>query len=143
MWMVLLSFVGTGLVIITPIFTTKVLTDDVLIPHQHPQWIAWIVFGSILLAGLGLWITIVRGRTAAWLSVHMVYQLRKEVYAKLQLLSLSYYDKRQAGSITARVTQDVNELRNFLTDGAQYFSSWYSCCSTTGSSHYSRFCLCR
>jgi len=120
-WMVLLSFVGTGLIIITPIFTTKVLTDQVLIPHHHPQWIAWIVIGSIVFAGLGLWITILRGRTAAWLTVHMVYALRKEVYAKLQELSLSYYDKRQAGSITARVTQDVNELRNFLTDGVQYF----------------------
>jgi ATP-binding cassette subfamily B protein len=120
-WMVFLSFVGTGLIIITPIFTTKVLTDQVLMPHRHPEWILWIVLGSIVLAGLGLWITILRGRTAAWLTVQMVFAMRGEIYKKLQDLSLSYYDKRQAGSIAARVTQDVNELRNFLTDGVQYF----------------------
>ena len=119
--MVFLSFVGTGLTLITPIYTTKVLTDQVLIPHKHSDWIGWIVFASIVLTIAGLWITVMRGRTAAWLSTHMVYAMRTEVYAKLQSLSLSYYDKRQAGSITARVTQDVNELRNFLVDGVQYF----------------------
>ena len=39
----------------------------------------------------------------------------------LQELSLGYYDKRQTGSLMARVTQDVNELQNFLVDGIQFF----------------------
>jgi ATP-binding cassette subfamily B protein len=120
-WMVFLSVLGQGLTIIMPIFSTKVLTDQVLIPHRHPAWIAYIVLGSILLTVLSLWITIVRGRTAAWLCTHMTFAMRTEIYQKLQKLSVSYYDKRQAGSISARVTQDVNELRNFMTDGVQYF----------------------
>jgi len=121
LWMVVLSFVGTVLSLMAPVYTTKVLTDQVLVPHRHPEWITWIVLFSITLALLGLWITILRGRTAAWLTTHLVFAMRTELYAKLQELSLSYYDKRQAGSISARVTQDVNELRNFLVDGVQYF----------------------
>jgi ATP-binding cassette, subfamily B, bacterial len=121
LWMVFLALLGTALSLLAPIYTTKVLTDQVLIPHRHPTWISWIVLLSISLALANLAITVLRGRTAAWLSTHMVLAMRTEVYAKLQQLSLSYYDKRQAGSITARVTQDVNELRNFLVDGVQYF----------------------
>ena len=118
---VCLAFIGIGLTTITPILTTKVLTDQVLIPHKHPEWIGLIVFASIGLALASTAISIWRGRIASWLSTHMVYALRTEVYSKLQSLSLSYYDKRQAGSLTARVTQDVNELRNFLVDGVQFF----------------------
>jgi ATP-binding cassette subfamily B protein len=37
----------------------------------------------------------------------------------LQRLGLSYYDKRQTGALMTRVTQDVQELNNFLVDGLQ------------------------
>jgi len=116
----LLMFAGTALALAPPIFT-KYLTDDVLVTHRHENWILWLVMGVILttLAGVGL--TIWRGRVAAWMSNHMVYELRTQTYNQLQKLSLSYYDKRQTGSLMARVTQDVNELQNFLVDGIQLF----------------------
>lgn len=118
---VALSLFGVLLSLITPILTTRLLTDQVLIPRQHEDYIWKIVVAAIVLALGGVWVTVWRGRVAAWLMTHMVYSLRTEVYNKFQTLSLSYYDKRQAGSLTARVTQDVNELRNFLVDGVQYF----------------------
>jgi ATP-binding cassette subfamily B protein len=118
---VFLSLFGVLLSLITPILTTRVLTDMVLIPHQHESWIGLIVIAAIVLAIAGLAVSVWRARLAAWLMTHMVFSLRTEVYNKFQTLSLSYYDKRQAGSLTARVTQDVNELRNFLVDGVQFF----------------------
>lgn len=114
-----LSFIGIGLSLISPVLTTKVLTDRVLIPHQHESWIAWLVLGSLLLATIGTAIGIWRGRVSAWLSNHMVFTVRSEVYSRLQELSVSYFDKRQVGSLMTRVTQDVNELQSFLVDGVQ------------------------
>ena len=60
-----------------------------------------------------------RGRVAAWMSSHMVYSLRAQTYEKLQSLSLGYYDKRQTGTLVARVTQDVNELQ--VEDNVEQF----------------------
>ena len=50
----------------------------------------------------------------------MTLTLREQLFRRLQQLGLSYYDKRQSGALMSRVTQDVNELNNFLVDGLQY-----------------------
>jgi ATP-binding cassette subfamily B protein len=91
------------------------------VPHQHFIWLTWIVlinlFFSVAVTGISVW----RGRVSAWMSYHMVYTLRAQTYEKLQSLSLGYYDKRQTGTLVARVTQDVNELQQFMVDGLQFF----------------------
>lgn len=119
--MVTLSFLGTALSLVAPYLTTKVLTDNVLIPHRHESWIPWLVLGSLALGLVGTGLNIWRGRVSAWLSNNMVLVLREEVYNKFQELSISYFDKRQVGSLMTRVTQDVNELQSFLVDGVQVF----------------------
>ncbi len=115
-----LMIAGTALGLAPPIIS-KYLTDDVLVTHQHENWILWLVMGVIVTTLAGVALTIWRGRVAAWMSNHMVYTLRTQAYNQLQKLSLAYYDKRQTGSLLARVTQDVNELQNFLVDGIQLF----------------------
>lgn len=119
--MVSLSFAGTGLSLIAPMLTTKILIDRVLMPHRHEAWILRLVIGSFALSLIGAGISIWRGRVSAWLSNHMVFMIRTQVYNKLQDLSVSYFDKRQVGSLMTRVTQDVNELQSFLVDGVQVF----------------------
>jgi ATP-binding cassette subfamily B protein len=44
----------------------------------------------------------------------IVVDLRAEVYAKLQRLSLRFYDKQSSGSIINRVTGDVQATRTFI-----------------------------
>ena len=51
----------------------------------------------------------------------MVHTIRVQAYDRLQALSLGYYDKRQTGSLMARVTQDVGELQDFLVQGITFF----------------------
>ncbi len=51
----------------------------------------------------------------------MVHTIRLQAYDRLQSLSLSYYDKRQTGSLMNRVTQDVGELQDFLVQGITFF----------------------
>ncbi len=100
---------------------TKYLTDDVLVPHRHPELIGVFVLGLVVTSAAGVGLGVWRGRIAAWMSNHMVYTIRTQVYDRLQELSLGYYDKRQTGALLARVIQDVTELQNFLVDGIQIF----------------------
>ncbi|MFY8051620.1 MAG: ABC transporter ATP-binding protein, partial [Armatimonadaceae bacterium] len=102
------------------------LTDDVLLPNAGALTDAVRInkLGILVLLllgshALGAIIGIARGRLSAFLSVNLTYRIRTQLYAKLQKLGLSYYDKRQTGTLLTRVTQDVNELNNFLVDGLQ------------------------
>ena len=102
------------------------LTDDVLLPKAASLTDALRIdkLGILVLFllgshALGAIIGIVRGRLSAFLSANLTYRIRTQLYAKLQKLGLSYYDKRQTGTLVTRVTQDVNELNNFLVDGLQ------------------------
>lgn len=122
----LLMFAGTAAGL-APGIIIKNLTDNVLAPPPERNltvdaraaelggWVLALLVSSVLGIGLGIW----RGRLAAFLSANMTLQIRKQLYQKMQKLGLSFYDKRQTGTLLNRVTQDVNELNNFMVDGLQ------------------------
>ena len=112
---------GGTYITLLPLLLQKKLVDDVLIPHKHPAWIGAIVLGLIAASLLGVGIGIWRSRLVSWMSNHMVHTIRLQAYDRLQSLSLSYYDKRQTGSLMNRVTQDVGELQDFLVQGITFF----------------------
>ena len=122
--LLVLMFAGiaTGLF---PGIIVRHLTDDVLVPTRPTTadvrfsllgiWVGWMIASRIVDAVL----TIFRGRLSAYLSGIITYKLRTDVHEHLQGLGMSYYDKKQSGALMTRVTQDVNELNNFLVDGLQ------------------------
>ncbi len=79
------------------------------------QLIAAIVFAA-LLTSIG---AIIRARVAAYLGAHVLHDVRSQLYAHLQRLSVSYYDKREVGAVMSRVQNDVGALQNFLLDTAE------------------------
>ncbi|MEX2755263.1 MAG: ABC transporter ATP-binding protein [Candidatus Sigynarchaeota archaeon] len=52
-----------------------------------------------------------------YISQHTTFDLRQEMFIKLQHLSFSYYDKRKAGKIMSRVLSDVETIHNLMTNG--------------------------
>lgn len=48
----------------------------------------------------------------------VILQLRKEVYSRLQMLSLSYFDSQQTGEIMSRVTNDTEVVEEFVNHAA-------------------------
>jgi ATP-binding cassette subfamily B protein len=81
---------------------------------------------TIVLAYVVIWILswriqMTQGRQAAWLSGRLTLDIRVQLYQALQRLSLSYFDKRQVGSIMSRVTQDTSALNSFMNQLLQYY----------------------
>ena len=68
---------------------------------------------------LGIW----RGRMAVTLGQQLSHELRNDVFAHLQRLSLKYFDKRQGGALIARVTRDTQALEAVLVESIQLFFS--------------------
>lgn len=81
---------------------------------------------TIVLTYFGIWliswrISMTQGRRAAWISGRLTLDIRVQLYQTLQRLSLSYFDKRQVGSIMSRVTQDTSALNNFMNQLLAYY----------------------
>ena len=50
---------------------------------------------------------------------NVVFDMRREVYARLQRLPVRYYDKRASGDLMTRVIEDVNAVERLLIDGTE------------------------
>ncbi|HVM61134.1 MAG TPA: ABC transporter ATP-binding protein [Verrucomicrobiae bacterium] len=49
----------------------------------------------------------------------VIFDLRRDLYDKLQRLSVSYYDQRASGDLMTRVIDDVNAVERVLIDGIE------------------------
>lgn len=47
----------------------------------------------------------------------VIYDLRSDLFKHIQKLSFNFFDKRPAGSVLVRVTNDVNSLQDLFTNG--------------------------
>ncbi len=50
---------------------------------------------------------------------NVIYDMRCELYAKLQRLPVNYFDQRASGDLMTRVVEDVNSVERVLIDGTE------------------------
>ena len=53
----------------------------------------------------------------SWVGQHILYDLRSEIFAKLQRLHLGYFDRNPVGRLMTRVISDVDAINQFITGG--------------------------
>ena len=107
----------------------KIVLDYVLEPHALPAWAAGLLGqnpGPMRLlniaAGATIVIALVQGGSAYLTAFYTVsigqwiaHDLRQSVYAHLQRLSMSYYDRNQVGPIISTITDDINAVQDFTS----------------------------
>jgi ATP-binding cassette, subfamily B, multidrug efflux pump len=55
--------------------------------------------------------------TLAWMGQSVLFDIRADIFSKLQRLPLAYFDRNPVGRLITRVTTDVDAINNFITDG--------------------------
>lgn len=50
---------------------------------------------------------------------NVIYDMRKDVFARLQRLPVQYFDQRASGDLMTRVVEDVNAVERVLIDGTE------------------------
>ena len=50
---------------------------------------------------------------------NVIFDIRREVYARLQRLPVGYFDQRASGDLMTRVLEDVNSMERVLIDGTE------------------------
>ncbi len=115
----LLSLVMTALSLAPPAIQGA-LIDGVLTPHRNLS-LLWTLMGLWLATlAVNCVVQIINGRLIAFLAGSIAADLRSSVYRAIEFLQLSYFDKKQVGAITSRVTQDTDRVWGFLVDGLPY-----------------------
>lgn len=85
--------------------------------HQLVLWVGVLAIFRIGVAFLQY----AQRRLSSWLGARTLMDIRIALYTKFNLLSLGYYDKRSVGSVMSRITNDADQLWDFLTEGIPWF----------------------
>ncbi len=101
----------------------KIIVDQVIGPLENRHWLLWIVLAMVLFHVLSTIIEIATRRIAARVGTETIYDIRGDMFRKLQELSLSFYSRHRAGALTTKVNQDTNQLQRLLVDFIPYGTS--------------------
>ena len=82
-----------------------------------PQALLWAVLAILVFAAVRGLFAFLQSFWAEKNSQAVAYDLRNDLYAKIQRLSFSYHDKNQTGQLMIRATDDVEKVRLFIGQG--------------------------
>ena len=96
-----------------------VFEDGVIRTVEDTKFSALVVLGLILLAASVIrgFIDFARTYCTDSLSQKVAYDVRNDMYDKLQHLSFAYHDKEHTGNLMSKVTSDVEAIRRYVNMG--------------------------
>ena len=99
-------------------WATKHVIDDVIEKRQYDQLTPAIalLIGAFFLRDL---FNCLRIRINNTFEQNVIFDMRREVYGKLQRLPVNYFDQRASGDLMTRVIEDVNSVERLLIDGTE------------------------
>ena len=63
----------------------------------------------------------VRIYTNRWIGANVIFNLRNDLFATIQMMNFEWLDENKTGELLARTTSDVNNLKEFLGNNLQFF----------------------
>jgi ATP-binding cassette subfamily B protein len=105
---------------------TQFVIDDVIRKKDASRltYIMLGLLGAFLLRDLFNSLRILINNT---FEQNVIYDMRRDVYARLQRLPVNYFDQRASGDLMTRVIEDVNSLERVLIDGTEQGSAAVLC----------------
>ena len=105
----------SGLALVGPRLTEHAL--DVAIPHRDMGLLgllAGLYLGTLLVEFV---VEYVGALLTTFIGQRVMYDLRMEIFAHLQRLSIGYFDRNPVGRLMTRVTSDVETLNELFSSG--------------------------
>lgn len=112
------SAIAATVMDLVPPWLIKIVIDDVIQAHR-PELLGWVVAGLIGAYALKNSFASLRIRLNNTLEQRVVCDLRNQVFAALQRLSISYFENRSSGEIMSRVTNDTEHMERIFVDGLE------------------------
>ena len=112
---IVLLVVSSLLQVVGP-WLTQMAIDDV-IPSQDTPLLATLAAVYLASVVAGVVLLYVQTVLTTWLGQRVMYDLRTEIFKKLQRLDLGFYDRNPVGRLMTRITSDVETLNELFSSG--------------------------
>jgi len=113
-WSFALACGAMGATVLIPFLTGQAINS--VSAHSKHDLVLWSV--AIVVAGIArLGLSVARRLVAGRVSLGVELDLRNGLYAQLQRLELSFFDRQQTGQLMSRATVDLQAVRFFLGYG--------------------------
>ncbi|MGI9627507.1 MAG: ABC transporter ATP-binding protein, partial [Longimicrobiales bacterium] len=110
-----LLMVASGLAVVGP-YLTKIALDDA-IPGNDPALLRTLAILYIVATVLVFALRYAQTLVTTWLGQRVMYDMRTEIFEKLQRLDLRFYDRNPVGRLMTRITSDVETLNELFSSG--------------------------
>lgn len=113
----LCAVTGTAMVAVFPAVTQRVV--DLVLRQHHPEKLT-----PLVLAGLAAFfardlLNALRILLNNHFEQRVIFDLRSDLYARIQKLPLPWFDNRSTGDIMTRLVEDVTNVERMLIDGIE------------------------
>jgi len=105
-----------GLELVPPLFQKEII--DEIITARNLTYLGVVVTALIAAYALNQLVQIGDNYVRHALGEKFIFDLRIHLYAYLQKMSLSFFERTSTGELMSRVTNDLSALENFVTHGS-------------------------
>lgn len=113
--MMIFGLASLGATIVIPLMTKAVIDGPVSHHDQHGLWVLGTAALAIGVAEAVLWFG--RRWLVARATMGIERDIRKEMYARLQVLPMSFHSGWQSGQLLSRIMNDLSMIRRLLSFG--------------------------
>lgn len=113
--MVVAAFVSLAATVSVPLLTKAVIDGPVREKDSAGLWTLGLAATALLIMEAVLWF--IRRWLVARATMGVEADIRKDLYARLQILPMSFHGNWQSGQLLSRVMNDLSAIRQFLSFG--------------------------
>ena len=110
-----LLMLGSGTQIVGP-WLTKVALDDA-IPGGDTRLLGILAIAYLATNALAFGLHYFQALLTTWLGQSVMFDLRTQIFVKLQTLDLRFHDRNPVGRLMTRITSDVETLNELFSSG--------------------------
>ena len=113
--MIVVAVVSLGATVAIPLMTKAVIDGPVRHQDQRGLWVVGSAAMAIGVSEALLWF--IRRWLVARATMGVEADIRKDLYARLQILPMSFHGRWQSGQLLSRIMNDLNTIRRLLSFG--------------------------
>ncbi|HEX6249365.1 MAG TPA: ABC transporter ATP-binding protein [Nocardioidaceae bacterium] len=102
---VALVVVDASLVVVTPLLIKRIVDDGIL--KGDAELVTVLALGIAAVAVLNAGLALVQGYFSSRIGEGLIYDLRTQVFAHVQRMSLAFFTRTQTGALVSRLNNDV------------------------------------
>jgi ATP-binding cassette, subfamily B, bacterial len=115
MAMVLIAVASLVATVAIPLMTKAVIDGPVRHQDQHGLWVLGAAAMGVGVSEAVLWF--IRRWLVARATMGVEADIRKDLYARLQILPMSFHGRWQSGQLLSRIMNDLSTIRRFMSFG--------------------------